>query len=136
MADGPSGGGEPRPVRGKRILLIDDDRDVQRFVSGVLALEGAHFSGEATGEEGLARLRSSDRFDLVLLDLSLPGMSGWDVLSAYTMGVGAPGHAPVVIFTGEFGVALERSMEMGAAGHILKPVGARELVERIDSFLS
>ncbi len=65
-----------------KILLIDDDAAVLEVVSLMLASEGHAVLAAGSGREGLARLESGEAVDLVLTDLAMPHMSGWDVVRA------------------------------------------------------
>ena len=64
-----------------RVLIIDDDADIREAVTEVLSYEGHEVFGASEGEQGLVRCRQV-RPDLVLLDLMMPGMNGWDFLRA------------------------------------------------------
>lgn len=122
-------------LHGKRLLLIEDNPDIQAFVSTVARLEGAELVSVPTGEDGIAALRERSDLDLVLLDLNLPGIQGWDVLQE--INAGAVPAAPVVVFSAYTDAPTRsRASEMGAVGFIAKPVGARELVEQLKAFLS
>src|SRR6185503_7753777 len=66
---------------GARILLVDDDLGVREVVSAMLEAVGFEVVGESSGEEGLAKLARA-RFDLVVLDWTLPGMSGLELCRA------------------------------------------------------
>jgi CheY-like chemotaxis protein len=60
-----------------RILVIDDDSDIREVVAEALAFEGHEVAGARDGAEGLARCHAF-RPDLVVLDLMMPGMNGWE----------------------------------------------------------
>jgi CheY-like chemotaxis protein len=122
-----------RPLQGRRILLIEDNRDVQLFVSGIARLEKAGITIVRTGEEGLAALSEDCRYDAILLDLNLPGISGWDVLRSLRSQPPAwDREPPVFIFTASNANMIEeQASELGAAGVITKPVSARDLVQAL-----
>jgi len=65
-----------------RILLIDDDAAVLEVVALMLASQGHAVLAAGSGREGLARLERGEAVDLVLTDLAMPHMSGWDVVRA------------------------------------------------------
>ena len=65
-----------------RILLIDDDAAVLEVVSLMLATDGHDVSTASSGPAGIARLDAGPPVDLVLTDLAMPDMSGWDVVRA------------------------------------------------------
>ena len=119
-------------MQGKKVLLVEDDEDIQRFVSRIMQLEGADLTVCANGEDGESRLLATS-FDLVLLDINLPGRSGWEVLEEATA------HkvtSPIVVFTASVSPSNEqKAITMGASGFIMKPVGARELVDRLTAII-
>lgn len=122
-------------LQGKRLLLVEDNADIQAFVSTVARMEGANLVTASTGEEGLSALRRDTALDLVLLDLNLPGIQGWDVLQEIRSG--ADPDPPVVVFSAYTDAPTRtRAAQMGAAGFIAKPVGARELVDQLEAFLT
>jgi GAF domain-containing protein/CheY-like chemotaxis protein len=71
----------PEPAAAARILVIDDEAAVREVLSDLLAEAGHQVTQAASGPQGLA-LCDEERFDLVVTDLSMPGMSGWDVAEA------------------------------------------------------
>jgi len=122
-------------MREKSILLVEDNRDIQVFVGTIARLEGANLRIAASGEEALQLLDARVHFDLILLDLNLPGVSGWDVLSR-ARSAPESDDTPVVVFSAHIDAATrERAQALGASGFLLKPIGAREFVEAINAFL-
>jgi CheY-like chemotaxis protein len=85
---------EPRPL----VLVVDDDDDTRNCVCSVLEAEGYGVVTAKNGREALDQLAKIARPNLVLLDLMMPVMSGWDVLDALKQ---SPHFAslPVVVFT-------------------------------------
>ena len=71
----------PRPARKAHVLVIDDEREVRAVLRDVLTSIGHTVVEAASGEEGLACCES-EAVDLILADVSMPGMSGWDVAAA------------------------------------------------------
>jgi CheY-like chemotaxis protein/anti-sigma regulatory factor (Ser/Thr protein kinase) len=65
-----------------RILVVDDEREVRDVVAEILATQGHEVVQAAGGPEGLACLERDESFDLVLTDLGMPGMTGWEVARA------------------------------------------------------
>ena len=80
------------------ILIVDDDEDIRDSLAECLELEGFTVATAANGAEGLARLREDATPSLVLLDLMMPVMSGWDVLEALKKNADLA-SIPVVVFT-------------------------------------
>jgi CheY-like chemotaxis protein len=69
----------PREKRSNRILIIDDEADNLDVLQEVLELEGQEVEAARSGPEALARFDRGERFDLVLCDVGMPEMSGWNV---------------------------------------------------------
>ena len=82
--------------RPPRILLIEDDLTVREVVSGLLATFGYACETAADGAQGLARFDEGD-WDLVLTDLSMPKMNGWEVAAAIRQ---RSSTIPIVLITG------------------------------------
>ena len=102
----------------RRILIVDDDESIRDVL--VEALASIHVETEAV-ESGLEALqRLGDRhFDLVLLDLRLPGVPGMDVLREVR---NSSPETPVIVITADSGVgSVVETMQAGAAGFIVKP---------------
>jgi len=66
-------------MEGRRILVVDDSKDITSLIEDILCDDGAHVSTAETGQEAMAML-AGDNFDLLLLDLGMPEPNGWDVL--------------------------------------------------------
>ena len=80
------------------VLVVDDDEDTRSCVCTVLEEEGYVVASAKNGREALEQLARIDRPSLVLLDLMMPVMSGWDVLEAFKASPMLAG-LPVVVFT-------------------------------------
>lgn len=104
-----------------RVLVIDDDVDIRDAVTEVLTLEGHEVSSAAEGEQGLVRCRQAPP-DLVLLDLMMPGMNGWDFLRSLRRDPEL-GRTPVVVVS-----ALGRLTELPVSGFLPKPFGLDALL--------
>lgn len=121
----------------KTILVVEDDEAVRDVVEQALLREGLETQGVGSGEEALEALRMGP-FDLVVLDLGLPGMDGTQ--TCREIRAGGAGEAnrdvPVLILTarGEETGALE-GLEAGADDYVAKPFGPRELVGRVRAHL-
>lgn len=105
----------------RRILVIEDDRILRRFVRRLLELEGYTALEAADGDEGLARAHEED-CDLVLLDIRMPKRDGWSVLEELKK---APKlkDIPVVMWTAVSEPGDEsKAREMGASDFLIKPV--------------
>jgi two-component system response regulator RegX3 len=111
----------------ERILLVDDDPGIREVVSASLRLVDFAVEVAGDGEEALERL-GRERFDLVVLDLMLPGISGAEVCRRLRAGGNA---VPVLMLTARDGeVDRVLGLELGADDYVTKPFSTRELVSR------
>jgi DNA-binding response OmpR family regulator len=113
-----------------RLLFVDDDPILREFAQVNLASPSTHVDVAAGGEEGL-RLMARQAYDLVLLDLEMPGMDGFTVLKRMRDDA-ALRHVPVVVQTGREDVeAIDRCFHLGAASFVMKPLNWRLLTYQI-----
>jgi DNA-binding response OmpR family regulator len=115
-----------------RILIVEDDPGMQAGLRDNLEIEGYEVDTEGDGEAGLRRLRESS-YNLVILDVMLPRMSGFDVLKkAREEGV----VAPVIMLTAK-GEEMDKvlGLELGADDYVTKPFSLRELLARVKAVL-
>ena len=114
---------------GKRLLVIEDDRDCLQVVSELLTRAGYEVVGVETGREGLRLLHGSTSFDLVLLDFWLPDMTGHALLGTRTRWPGAL-SLPVILVTGDDAWVDEHRdlRQLGVVGLLRKPLDGTELV--------
>jgi PAS domain S-box-containing protein len=123
----------PRNANG-RILVVDDDRDTRETLARRLEREGYHAVSEPDGAAALARL-DHDAFDLVLLDLFMPGMDGFQVLSEMKRRLELQ-EIPVIVLSASGDPAnAVRSIEMGAEDFLAKPYDPVILRARIGAIL-
>jgi len=114
-----------------KILIIEDDANIAQLVR--LYMEREEYTVEVSGDgkQGLDRFRAFAP-DLVLLDLMLPGMDGWQVCRA----IRAESKTPVIMLTAKSESFDKVSgLEMGADDYIAKPFDAKELVARVRAVL-
>ena len=113
-----------------RLLFVDDDPILREFAQVNLASPSTHIDVAGGGEEGL-RLMARQRYDLVLLDLEMPGMDGFTVLERMREDA-TLSHLPVVVQTGREDVeAIDRCFHLGAASFVMKPLNWRLLTYQI-----
>ncbi len=106
------------------VLVVDDETDIREAVSEVLADEGFEVLGAQDGAEALRQARAHHPV-LVLLDLMMPGMNGWE-FSAAQLGDPELSRIPVIVLS-----ALGRVAGMDAAGYIQKPFELDELITAV-----
>jgi two-component system OmpR family response regulator len=114
-----------------RILVVDDDADLRGLVSDFLRANGLEVESAANGAEMDTRM-ATGRFDLVILDLMMPGEDGLSILRRLRK----PG-GPAVIMLSAMGEDTDRiiGLEVGADDYVPKPCNPRELLARIRAVL-
>lgn len=114
-----------------QVLLIDDDRSVLEMVEEALKSHGmvVHPFNDGRRALGLLELTTGPAFDLVVSDINMDGMDGFDVIHRVKS---VRPHLPVVLMTAESSVDYAiRAMRMGAANFFMKPVPIREMVKSV-----
>ncbi len=118
----------------QKILVVDDEQDILELLSYNLAKEGFDVSTVADGEEGLKKVRGGI-FDLVVLDLMMPGIQGLE-LCRILRNDPKTKHIPIIMLTAKTDeVDRVLGLEMGADDYIRKPFSPREVVARIKAVL-
>jgi two-component system response regulator RegX3 len=119
---------------GARLLLIDDDDGNREVLAYFLRRQGFVVSTAATGEEGLATI-DAQAFDLVLLDLVMPGIGGLATLQAIRSRFPAA-VLPVVMVTGlDTADDVEAAVQLGADDYVSKPYQLADALARITALL-
>ena len=115
----------------KRILIIDDEPMIVESLSYNLKQEGYEVVSATDGEKGLS-LAESDEVDLILLDLMLPGINGFEICRA----IRKTSQVPIIILTAKEG-EIDRvlGLELGADDYVTKPFSIREVLARIKTVL-
>ena len=114
-----------------KILLVDDDPNIRQLVNLYLVKEGFEVAMASRGDEALTQFRSVNP-NLILLDIMLPGMDGWQVCRE----VRKASNVPIIMLTAKdetFDKVL--GLELGADDYIVKPFDMKELVARIKAVL-
>lgn len=115
-----------------RILIVEDEPTVAEAISSGLKAEGFDTVVAASGEEGFFQA-STESFEIIVLDLMLPGRDGLEILSALR---GGGMHTPVIVLTARDGVDDRvRGLDLGADDYLAKPFAFPELLARIRALL-
>jgi two-component system phosphate regulon response regulator PhoB len=118
----------------ENILVIEDEEDILELIQYNLSKDGFRIETALSGEEGLKKLRK-DSADLVLLDLMLPGMDGFDVCRAMKKNDKMQ-HIPIVILTAKGEESdIVTGLELGADDYIVKPFSPKILAARLKTVL-
>lgn len=113
-----------------RVLIIEDDSDIARFVEVNLTHNGFDVAIEYDGDAGLARIQQDD-FDVVVCNYMMPGLLGDEVVQRLRVDPRTR-NLPVVMLTGQAGAShVARAMEAGADDYVTKPFDPLEFVARV-----
>jgi pilus assembly protein CpaE len=119
-----------------KILIVDDDPNVQRLLQYTLKQEGYDVVTAADGAEGF-RMWGSEGPALILLDVMLPKLDGYQVATKIRQEEGQTGHVPIIMLTAEREVEQKvRGLRAGADDYLIKPFHPAELLARIKSLLA
>jgi pilus assembly protein CpaE len=119
-----------------KILVVDDDPNVQRLLQYTLKQEGYEVVSAVDGAEGF-RLWASELPDLILLDVMLPKLDGYQVAQKIRAEEGEGSHIPIIMLTAEREVEQKvRGLRAGADDYLIKPFHPAELLARIKSLLA
>jgi excisionase family DNA binding protein len=125
---GPGGGGA-----GPVVLIVDDDEGLREYVRTRLEAEGYAVREAGSAEAGLQVLEEATP-DLVLLDVMMPEVDGWEMLRLVQERHGV-GTIPVVMFSGKADAPADEAASRGAQGFIGKPFDPQELVDQTKQLL-
>ena len=116
-----------------KILVVDDDQNVQRQLIYTLKQEGYEVVQASDGAEGF-RLWGAEEPALILLDVTLPKLDGYQVATKIRAEEGANGHVPIIMLTAEREVEQKvRGLRAGADDYLIKPFHPAELLARMKS---
>lgn len=121
-------------VKGKTILVVDDSATVRKLIAGKLEKSGHNVVCANDGEDALEKIKTVVP-DLVLLDIAMPGMDGYQVCRQIR-GWTTTANTPVVMISGKDGFFDKMRGKMaGAVGHITKPFGPETLMKAVEFYL-
>jgi CheY-like chemotaxis protein len=118
----------------KRIMVVDNEPDIVDLTRTVLELGGYTVIPSYSGEEALRKLER-EKVDLVLLDIMMPGMSGWDVFNR----IKKKNKEIKIAFMSVLDISDKRRqvlIEEGLADYIMKPFDKETLLQKVDKILN
>jgi two-component system phosphate regulon response regulator PhoB len=118
----------------EKLLVVEDDTDIRELIRHSMAKEGYNVATTAQGEEGLRLAREGD-FDLLLLDLMLPGMDGLEVCRRVRADHQLRQPGILIITAKDDEVDVVTGLELGADDYLVKPFGVRVLLARVRALL-
>ncbi len=117
----------------KKILLVDDEKDIVEFLKYSLEQENFEVLVGYNGEEALDKI--AQKPDLIILDIMMPKMDGYEVCRRIRATKGFE-NTPVIFLTAKSGETDEiKGLEIGASDYIQKPISPKKLVARVNSNL-
>ncbi len=117
----------------KKILLVDDEKDIVEFLQYNLTQEGFSVFAAYNGKDAIKLLTKNP--DLIILDIMMPEMNGYDVCKAIRKTTEHE-HTPIIFLTAKSGEMDEiLGLELGANDYIQKPISPRKLIARVKSNL-
>ena len=132
----PASGDKPLPdssiqtsVSKVRVLVVDDDEKILRFIGSSLRLAGYDVSAATSGEEALQMLESN-KPQIMVLDILMPVMDGFDVLQKLR----TVSKLPVITISAHSSAA-EKALDLGANAFLAKPFRPDELIKKIDAIV-
>jgi len=117
----------------KKILIVEDDKALLEAFRSFLKTENFKVISSSDGEEGF-QLACQEKIDLILLDFTLPSLSGLEICKRLrTKGI----MTPIIMLTGEKKEEIDKvlGLELGADDYLIKPLGTKELLARINAVL-
>jgi two-component system response regulator MprA len=113
-----------------RVLLIEDDADVRTTLADILELEGFQVAWCEDGAAAIERLRQGERPDVILLDLMMPQMDGWQFRATQEADP-ALAQIPVVVLSAQGGLTADQVQRLHASSFLRKPIEVGQLVDAL-----
>ena len=114
----------------KKIYVVDDEQNIREIICSYLKKEGFETKEFVDGESLLAEIENSDYPDMFIIDIMMPGISGFELCNA----IRKKENTPIIIVSAR-DEELDRilGIEMGADDYLMKPFSPRELVARVNA---
>ncbi len=112
----------------KRVLIIEDDQEISKLLTVILTKSGMDSVVAYSGTEGILQLKNNN-YDLILLDLMLPGMSGEELIKQ----VREESAIPIIVVSAKIDIEDKvHVLKMGADDYITKPFNQKEVIARVE----
>ncbi len=118
----------------KSVLVVEDDEDIRDALMDILVSEGYETHGASDGRQGLAQLKGMPTPSLVLLDLMMPGMNGWEFLEAQKADPALAAHKVVTISALRPTQSLEDPTPLEVEGALPKPLSLEGILKQVKVF--
>jgi two-component system OmpR family response regulator len=114
-----------------RLLIVEDETDLRESLTKAMREEGYAVDAAPDGEEGLYKAESND-YDVIVLDVMLPGRDGWEILGRLRQRK----RTPVLMLTARDGVRDRvKGLDLGADDYLVKPFNLGELIARVRALI-
>ena len=121
---------------GRRVLVVEDEPENRLFIGLMLRTEGYDVQEAEDGPSAFSVLASDPHPDLILLDVMMPGLNGWQVFAKLREDP-RWAHIPVVMLTALAQRSdVERAVQLGVEGYLTKPFEPADLIHKIEETLS
>jgi DNA-binding response OmpR family regulator len=120
-------------LQGARILIVDDERTTRLSLSEIFSLRGANTATAVDGNDALAQIQQT-AFDLIILDVKMPGLSGLQVLEYVQLH--APGTVCILLTAHATIDSAIRALRQGAFDYVLKPAQPKTIIEAVERGLA
>ncbi|HTE18621.1 MAG TPA: response regulator [Armatimonadota bacterium] len=121
---------------GRRVLVVEDEPENRLFIGLMLRTEGYDVQEAEDGPSAFSVLASDPHPDLILLDVMMPGLNGWQVFAKLREDP-RWAHIPVVMLTALAQRSdVERAVQLGVDGYLTKPFEPADLIHKIEETLS
>jgi CheY-like chemotaxis protein len=120
-----------------RVLFVEDNQMNRRVIAEMLRAGGVEMDEAEDGPSGLAMIDANDAYDLVLMDLRMPGMDGLTAIREIRTRTDAKAQVPVIVVTADSGVTLEADCQAAGADDVIrKPVDLSTLFTTIGDLIA
>jgi DNA-binding response OmpR family regulator len=118
-----------------RVLVVDDQADIRELLKTILSLRDFDVTEAPGGPNALERLDAGETFDLILLDVQMPEMDGWDTLAAIRERFGEIGPRVVLCTVKGHPRDLIHGWMLGCDGYVWKPFDLNAIIDEVNAVL-